>query len=78
MQRSPSELTPGSETNALLPYVTDLEFEVDRLGVGLAVVKLLVEQSGGTLSVESLEGRGTSFLATLPRYDINDYLNPEL
>jgi signal transduction histidine kinase len=28
------------------------------LGVGLAVVKLLVEQSGGTLTVESEPGRG--------------------
>jgi signal transduction histidine kinase len=45
------------------------------LGVGLAVVKLLIEQSGGTLAVESLEGQGTSFVATLPRYDINDFLS---
>ncbi|MEX0676943.1 MAG: ATP-binding protein [Pirellulales bacterium] len=44
------------------------------LGVGLAVVKLLVEQSGGTLTVESVEGQGTSFLAVLPRYDIDDFL----
>jgi signal transduction histidine kinase len=44
------------------------------LGVGLAVVKLLVEQSGGTLGVESDEGQGTSFVATLPRYDVDDYL----
>jgi signal transduction histidine kinase len=48
------------------------------LGVGLAVVKLLVEQSGGSLTVESVEGQGTSFLAILPQYDINDFLNPEL
>lgn len=44
------------------------------LGVGLAVVKLLVEQSGGTLTVESEPGRGTSFVAVLPRYDVDDYL----
>ncbi len=44
------------------------------LGVGLAVVKLLIEQSGGTLTVESIEGQGSSFLAILPRYDINDFL----
>jgi signal transduction histidine kinase len=48
------------------------------LGVGLAVVKLLVEQSGGSLTVESQEGQGTSFLAILPRYDIHDFLNSEL
>jgi signal transduction histidine kinase len=45
------------------------------LGVGLAVVKLLVEQSGGTLGVESDEGQGTSFVAVLPRYDVDDYLS---
>jgi signal transduction histidine kinase len=44
------------------------------LGVGLAVVKLLVEQSGGTLTVTSDEGQGTTFVAVLPRYDIDDYL----
>jgi signal transduction histidine kinase len=45
------------------------------LGVGLAVVKLLVEQSGGALTVDSGEGRGTTFVAVLPRYDVDDYLS---
>jgi signal transduction histidine kinase len=44
------------------------------LGVGLAVVKLLVEQSGGTLTVDSGEGQGTTFVVVLPRYDVDDYL----
>jgi signal transduction histidine kinase len=44
------------------------------LGVGLAVVKLLVEQSGGTLTVDSGVGQGTSFVAVLPRYDVDDFL----
>jgi signal transduction histidine kinase len=44
------------------------------LGVGLAVVKLLVEQSGGTLTVDSGAGQGTTFVAVLPRYDLDDYL----
>jgi signal transduction histidine kinase len=44
------------------------------LGVGLAVVQLLVERSGGTLAVDTTEGRGTTFVAILPRYDVNDYL----
>ena len=45
------------------------------LGVGVAVVKLLVEQSGGTLSVESGNGQGTSFVVLLPRYDASDFLD---
>ena len=44
------------------------------LGVGLAVVKLLVQQSGGTLTVDSGEGQGTTFLAVLPHYDVDDFL----
>ena len=45
------------------------------LGVGLAVVKLLVEHSCGTLSVSSGEGHGTSVLVVLPRYDLNDHID---
>jgi signal transduction histidine kinase len=44
------------------------------LGVGLAVVKQLIEKSGGLLSVESGEGKGTEFFVVLPRYDVGDYL----
>lgn len=45
------------------------------LGVGLAVVKLLIEQSGGALTVESGAGKGSRFTAMLPRYDVGDYLS---
>jgi signal transduction histidine kinase len=45
------------------------------LGVGLAVVKLLIEQSGGSLTVESGEGKGSNFIVSLPRYDVGDFLN---
>ena len=45
------------------------------LGVGLAVVKLLVEQSGGTLTIDSSEGQGTSVVVVLPRFGADDYLS---
>ena len=45
------------------------------LGVGLAVVKLLVEQSGGTLTIDSSAGQGTSVVVQLPRYNADDYLS---
>jgi K+-sensing histidine kinase KdpD len=48
------------------------------VGVGLAVVKSLIEQSGGTLTIQSDERLGTCLLAVLPRYDIDDYLEKEL
>lgn len=44
------------------------------LGVGLAVVRMLVEQSGGTLASAPAAGGGTTFVLTLPRYDLLDYL----
>jgi signal transduction histidine kinase len=44
------------------------------LGVGIAVVKLLLEQSGGSLTVESGDGQGTSFVAVLPNYAATDFL----
>lgn len=40
---------------------------VPGLGVGLSVCKELVERHGGTLSVESVVGRGTTFTIDLPR-----------
>lgn len=44
------------------------------LGVGLAVVKLLVEQSGGSLTVESGQGQGSKFRVFLPRYELEDFI----
>jgi signal transduction histidine kinase len=44
------------------------------VGVGLPVVKLLVEQSGGTLAVEAGEGQGTTFRLALPRFEVDDFL----
>jgi hypothetical protein len=44
------------------------------LGVGLSVVKLLVEQSAGKLTMTSGEGQGSTLVAFLPRYEIDDFL----
>jgi signal transduction histidine kinase len=44
------------------------------LRVGVAVVKLLVEQSGGAVRADSGEGQGTTFVVVLPRYAVDDYL----
>jgi signal transduction histidine kinase len=44
------------------------------LGVGLAVVKYLVEQSNGELTVASTPEEGTTFVVRLPRYDLDDFL----
>jgi hypothetical protein len=42
--------------------------------VGVAVLKLLIEESGGSLSVESVENQGAAFVAVLPRFALEDSL----
>lgn len=48
------------------------------LGVGLPVVKLLVEQSGGSLTTSSDEKLGTTLVAVLPRFRVDDFLEREV
>ena len=36
-------------------------------GIGLTIVRRLLKEQGGTLSVESALNRGTTFIAELPR-----------
>jgi K+-sensing histidine kinase KdpD len=43
------------------------ESKMEGLGLGLAIVKNIVEQHGGSVRVESTEGRGSTFYFTLPR-----------
>ena len=50
---------------------------VDSTGVGLAIVKRIVEQLGGRISVESSVGRGTAFTFLWPRV-ITDERRAEL
>jgi signal transduction histidine kinase/HAMP domain-containing protein len=58
-----------------LPRIFDRFFRVPGqvmdtgIGLGLAIAKEIVEAHGGTVSVESSEGSGSSFTFTLPRAD---------
>jgi signal transduction histidine kinase len=67
-------LPPGEHERVFELFYRAAPARAAGLGVGLAVVKLLVEQSGGTLTVDSGEGQGTTFVAVLPRFDVDDYL----
>jgi signal transduction histidine kinase len=68
---------PGEDRRVLELFYRAAPIRAAGLGAGLAVVKLLVEQSGGTLAAGPREGeRGTDFVLTLPRYDLLDYLEP--
>ena len=44
--------------------------EVEATGIGLSVVKKIIEISGGTIWVESSVGEGTTFFFTLPRQEV--------
>jgi signal transduction histidine kinase len=65
---------PGADRRVLELFYRAAPIRAEGLGAGLAVVKLLVEQSGGTLTAAPREGRGTDFVLSLPRYDLLDYL----
>lgn len=44
------------------------------MGVGLAIVKLLVEQSGGSFKADESDGQGAALVAILPRFDVGDFV----
>jgi len=58
-----------------LPYIFDRFFRVNKarsrkdggMGLGLAIVRQIVEAHGGNVRVESDMGKGTTFLISLPR-----------
>jgi signal transduction histidine kinase len=73
VQVSTSDTGRGIPEDAL-PNVFDRYFQAERgerhvegTGLGLAIVKQLVEAHGGTISVESEIGQGTTFRFTLPQ-----------
>lgn len=68
-------------SNAQSIAASDLAHRMHRphqLCVGLAVVKLLIEESGGEVTVVSGEGQGSSIVVSLPRFDKGDFLEEEL
>lgn len=43
---------------------------IEGSGLGLAIVKAIVDQHGGQITAESVEGQGSLFTLTLPRWRV--------
>jgi signal transduction histidine kinase len=71
---------PGIPSDQL-PRLFDRFWQASRadargLGLGLFIVKAIVEAHGGTVTVESAENKGSVFCLTLPRSDIEANTRP--
>ncbi len=58
-----SGMTPQLQSRAFLPFVSTKTREG---GLGLALVKKIVDSAAGWIELESLQGEGTTFRITLP------------
>ncbi len=64
--------------SADLPFIFDKFYRVqtqatqniEGSGLGLAIVKAIVDQHGGQITAESVEGQGSLFTLTLPRWRV--------
>jgi two-component system, sensor histidine kinase and response regulator len=59
-------LAPEQQARLFTPFERLSQAHIAGHGLGLSIVKRIVEKLGGTVGVESEAGRGRTFFFTLP------------
>ncbi|MGC9358383.1 MAG: sensor histidine kinase, partial [Anaerolineae bacterium] len=60
-------LTPEQQSRLFTPFTRLDRLHVKGHGLGLSIVRRIVEKLGGEVGIESEIGQGTTFTFTLPR-----------
>ncbi|HRF91688.1 MAG TPA: ATP-binding protein, partial [Desulfobacter postgatei] len=58
-----SGISPQDQANIFNPYFTTKKRGT---GLGLAIAFKIIESHGGTITIESLKNKGTTFVITIP------------
>jgi signal transduction histidine kinase len=69
-------IDPGDQQRIFLPFQRLEKVNVEGTGVGLSIVKRIIEGRGGSLRLESTPGQCTTFFFTLPAAAESDELTP--
>jgi signal transduction histidine kinase len=69
-------IDPADHQRVFLPFQRLEKVSVDGTGVGLSIVKRIIEGRGGTLRVDSTPSQGSTFFFTLPAAAETDELTP--
>ena len=59
-------LTPEEQTRLFLPFTQRIPWQANGHGLGLSIVRCIVETLGGQVGVKSQGGQGSAFFFTLP------------
>ncbi|MBN2444068.1 MAG: response regulator [Spirochaetales bacterium] len=72
-------ISSGQLKNIFKPYyqISNTKRNIQGIGMGLHIVKKIVHEAGGKISVKSREGKGSEFTILLKKYLVTDDTVPE-